>query len=227
MLRFGFFCVEVFVIWLNQISSFFFCIADTCSALLSTECASCNCDTAGSTSSTCDSNGHCTCKNKYYGPKCKNRNCEMTTWSAWTNCRCGYTDVKTRRRSVTTQPAGKGFKCWHTQETGTCVMTPCHCPTINPGYYGDRCDKRDCVAHPWSAWTACAPCPNGYTSGTRLPTITPRKYRKRGERIKKDGNGKSCGALSQTDVCGYRCVHACRSVVTMFASNTYCSYHTQ
>ena len=207
------------MIW-GKFVSFSVGISDTCSALLSTECVPCNCDTEVSLTSACDSKGHCTCKNKYYGPKCKHRDCEMTTWSDWTNCRCGHTDTKNRTRSVTTQSAGEGFACKHTQETGTCVMIPCHCPTIRPGYYGDRCEHRDCVLKPWSAWSSCA-CPGG-TTLYRLPNITPKKQRSRDKQLSKVGSGAECGPQWEENYCGFTCVSQCRK----FLDEIHCSYHS-
>ena len=33
-------------------------------------------------------------------------------------------------------------------------MIPCDCAQKNPGYYGPRCDNRDCVMGSWSAGVA-------------------------------------------------------------------------
>ena len=203
----------------------FICISDTCSTLSSTQCAPCNCDTTGSVSSNCDSKGQCTCKNKYYGPKCQHRDCEMTMWSDWTNCRCGYTDGKTRSRSVQTPAAGEGMACKDKTQAGICTMKPCHCPTMRPGFKGDRCEDRDCVSHTWSAWTVCAPCPAGNTRGTKLATITPTKTRSRGVKVSKVGNGKDCGAPTEPGYCGYRCVHVCQENISLYGTSTYCQYH--
>ena len=134
----------------------------------------------------------------------------MTTWSLWTNCRCGHTDAKTRTRAVTTESVGQGFPCKHTQETGTCVMTPCHCPTVRPGYYGDRCENRNCVLKPWSDWSPCA-CPGG-TTRNRLPNITPKKQRTRDEQLPKAGSGAECGPQWEENYCGFTCVHQCRRI---------------
>ena len=213
--------------WFDSSHYKFDFIIDTCSSLSSTECAPCNCDTTGSVSPNCDAKGQCTCKNKYYGPKCKHRDCEMNTWSDWTSCRCGYTDAKTRTRSVKTPTAGEGMPCKDTTEAGICTMKPCDCRTMRPGFKGDRCEDRDCVLGAWTTWSACAHCPAGDTRGTRLPTITPRKTRSRGVKITKVGKGNNCGSSTQTDYCGYRCVHVCQDQVSLVGSSTYCRYHTQ
>ena len=144
----------------------------------------------------------------------------MSAWSVWTNCRCGHTDAKTRTRSVTTQAIGQGFPCKHTQETGTCVMTPCHCPTVRPGYYGDRCDNRHCVLHPWSAWSPCA-CPGG-VSRSQLASITPKKHRTKAVKLTKVGSGNACGNRWEENYCGFTCVQQC---TTYFEGDApYCNY---
>ena len=182
---------------------------DTCAQLSSAKCVPCNCDTQGSRSSSCDSKGKCTCKDTFKGTKCGDRDCEMTNWSAWTTCPCGTNDPKTRNRSVKIQPSGEGEKCKQTEETATCTMTPCDCSS-KPGYYGDKCDKRDCVLTKWSSWSSCQSCPARCADPSCPQTISPQKTRTRSVKTAKDGNGRDCsGSKSETNSCGYRCYRRC------------------
>ena len=174
--------------------------ADTCSLLSSTKCNPCNCNITGSVSVSCDSTGQCTCKNNFYGTKCPNRDCAMTAWSAWTSCRCGYTDPKSRTRSVSVSLIGGGKRCPTTSESGTCTMVPCDCSS-KPGYYGNRCENRNCVLHEWSSWSSCYNC-RGYS----CRTLNPQKHRSRSIKISKVGNGVECSVTrSETHSCGYTC----------------------
>ena len=193
----------------------FISFIDTCSRLASTECVPCNCDKEGSVSLSCDSKGQCRCKDKYYGTKCSNRDCEMTAWSSWTNCRCGHADQKTRTRSVKEGKVGEGLPCFRTKETGTCTIVPCDCARINPGYYGDLCQNRDCHLSQWSSFTICpTKCARQRILGkVDRPTRYPRKTRRRSVQIEKAGNGKSCSSrLSDSDSCGYKCVNRCGGI---------------
>ena len=187
---------------------------DTCSVLTSTVCAPCDCDTKGSASVICDQSGKCTCKGKYYGDKCNNRDCEMTSWSAWnTTCRCGYTDPKSRTRSVHHQAEGDGNSCPPAEETTNCIMESCDCAD-KPGYYGDRCDKRDCQLASWSSWSACLHCSDRmcYMSNNAwiCPDFVPEKTRSRSVKTSKKGGGKACtGDRQETNSCGYTCTKDC------------------
>ena len=190
---------------------------DTCSKLSASRCAACGCDSKGSVTTTCNTLGKCTCKTSYYGPKCTNRDCVMAPWSHWTNCRCGYSDKKSRSRTVQTAPAGEGLQCLHMKEDGVCTMTPCDCATMKPGFHGNRCENRDCVMNQWSYWKDCGGCPGrtqrcqaGYC-GARWPDIWPTGYRTRSVKITKVGGGKECGAARETASCGYKCYQYCRS----------------
>ena len=190
---------------------------DTCSKLSASECAACNCNSQTSVSTSCSSTGSCKCKGKHYGPKCTDRDCEMTLWSAWSNCRCGYTDKKNRTRAIKTASAGEGLQCVHTKEDGICTMIPCDCDRIKPGYYGDRCEHRHCEMHQWSYWKGCGGCPgkrkrcqDGYCPA-KWPTLWPKGYRTRGIKTTKVGKGKECGSQKETDYCGYKCVEKCGS----------------
>ena len=193
---------------------------DTCSKLSSTECAACNCNTQGSVSPMCDQEGKCTCKDKFYGKKCTDRDCEMTTWSAWLtqhgDCRCGYTDTKNRTRSVRIQPTGNGEKCPPLTEEGNCTMEPCDCKRIRPGYYGNRCENRDCVLSDWTVWTndncqvwndgllCFKDCPGG------VPRCQPTRHRSRYVKVSQVGAGKDClPGRSETSSCGITCVKRC------------------
>ena len=177
-------------------------------------CEQCSCDPQGSISTTCDSNGQCYCKNKFYGTKCNIRDCQMSPWSSWApSCRCGYTDARSRTRSMLSRPIGNGSLCQSTKETGKCVLTPCDCAKTNPGYYGDRCQDRDCVLDQWSSWTGACDCSHSLicfeVSG--CPKIkTPTKQRSRGVKITRAGSGKRCiGARSETSNCGFVCILSC------------------
>ena len=176
-------------------------------------CEPCSCDSQGSISTICDSKGQCYCNDKFYGTKCNNRDCQMSPWSSWTpSCRCGYTDARTRTRTILSQPKGNGTRCPPTKETGRCVMTPCNCATTNPGYYGDRCQNRDCVLYQWSSWTDTCKCNDldGCDKYSFCPEIkTPTKQRSRGVKIYRAGSGKHCGARSETSNCGYVCKKIC------------------
>ena len=129
----------------------------------------------------------------------------MTQWSEWKGCKCGYGGEKTRTRTVHNQSMGKGKACKQTAEKGKCIMTPCDCTKVRPGYYGDRCDQRDCVWHQWSSWSNTCSCPKGYRScKTR---IVPTKRRSRTEKITKAGQGKSCtGTGTENSNCGFVCI---------------------
>ena len=133
----------------------------------------------------------------------------MTNWSKWTDCRCGYADKKSRTRSVKTTAVAEGQTCLHTKETGTCTMVPCNCAKIRPGHYGDRCEHRDCKLSQWSSWTKCKGCPGIDCTFTDCPTLHRKKYRKRHVMVSKVGGGKQCGALKQSNSCGYKCVQYC------------------
>ena len=186
------------------------------------ECAACKCNTNGSKSTACNSKGQCVCKEKFYGTKCDDRDCEMTTWSEWSGkCRCGYTDTRKRNRKVRILPIGNGKPCSTvTKENTTCKMIPCNCAKIRPGYYGDRCEKRDCVWNHWSAWntSTCKTCP-----GPKYPhplvcyrrcrkRIPLTKRRTRSKKTTRVGKGKGCsGSGSEMSSCGYVCVLDCSS----------------
>ena len=195
-------------------------LTDMCSQLSSTECVACKCNEIGSVSTNCDSNGRCTCKDTYYGKMCQNRDCEMTTWSSWTNCRCGYTDNKSRTRNIKNGVVGEGKPCMETEETGTCTMVPCDCDEVNPGHYGDRCEDRDCVLSSWSEWSGCGcHCPSHNCGRTY-----PRKHRTRSVQTEQAGNGKECGDTSQNDSCGHGCRMYCRRITTRTRSCDYVEF---
>ena len=128
----------------------------------------------------------------------------MTAWSAWTNCRCGYTDSKSRTRSVSVSPIGDGKSCPSTSERGTCTMVPCDCSS-KPGFYGNRCENKNCVMQQWSSWSGCYDCrPIG--SSMKCHTYHPMKHRSRGVLTNKVGNGVECSRKrSETNSCGYTC----------------------
>ena len=179
-----------------------FSTLDTCSVLKSTVCLPCNCDTTGSTTTNCDESGICSCKDKFYGPKCRNRDCEVTNWASWTACtRCGYTDPKTRTRQVSVQPVGNGYKCPVLKETDNCTMIPCDCREKNPGYYGVRCEDRDCAWGQWSSWSSCRRC-GGRCSNYNCSSYYPQKSRSRSKTTSKKGNGRECSGSSKGTAAG-------------------------
>ena len=191
--------------------------------LKSTVCLPCNCDTTGSSSTNCDENGICSCKDKFYGPKCRHRDCEVTNWSSWAGCtRCGYTDPKNRTRQVSMQPVGNGHKCPPLLETGTCTMIHCDCET-KPGYYGVRCENRDCAWGGWSAWSSCESC--GGSCKKPCPTKNPTKSRSRKKSLLKVGNGNDCtGGDWESDSCGYSCVQKCHTKHGRLEDHERCYY---
>ena len=207
---------SAFNIDISAIHCRLFAIIGTCSTLPYTVCAPCNCNTLGSKTSSCDSKGKCTCKNKFYGTKCTDRDCEMSSWSTWSRCRCGYRDDKTRTRTVKTTALGKGKACPSTKDKGKCKMDPCDCSKMRPGYYGDRCDRRDCAWNTWSSWSNTCACP---TPKYDDPTIchyrcvksaTPTKTRSRSKKVTRVGKGKGCsGSGTEKSNCGYVCKLDC------------------
>ena len=189
---------------------YFLIFIDTCSKLSSTECSPCKCDTKGSLSTSCDAKGQCKCKDNYYGTKCSNRDCEYATWTTWTKCRCGHEDTKYRSRRINIFDSGEGLPCVRTYEKRLCgAMEPCNCAVINPGYYGDLCENRDCALSSWSSWSSCKSCPTHECYRDNCPTLYPKKRRTRSVKIKQVGHGKGCGGRSDSDSCGYRCQKIC------------------
>ena len=201
-------------------------ITDICSPRTLYECVPCNCYTNGSISSSCDSNGKCSCKEKFDGHKCTDRDCELNQWGQWTPvCQCGYATQRTRTRSVRIQPQGNGTQCSNDRtEPSTCTLTACDCSS-KPGFYGLRCDKRDCVLHEWSGWnTHACTCPSGACTG-ECPTLKPRKTRSRGIRVHAAGGGNPCSTVrSGWDYCGINCVKRCYAVAF---SSEYCWYNQE
>ena len=210
----------------NLFKIVFFIITDTCSALSSTTCAPCNCDIQGSTTPFCDSSGKCPCKQNFYGTKCSNRDCKLSDWTQWAgHCPCGQDTIKRNRtRSVLTSLLGKGKPCATTRiEESRCALVPCDCDVMNPGYYGVRCDKRDCKLGEWSSWTDTCYCPRETCSITINDLITstpstkcaafttPTKQRSRGVSVHKAGSGIECnGTRSDSSDCAFRCQRFCR-----------------
>ena len=154
---------------------------------------------------------------RYYGTKCANRDCEMTPWSAWSTCRCGYTDKKNRTRTIQTPSAGEGLQCPAAKEESICAMTPCNCAVEKPGYRGERCESRDCVLHQWGSWTGsnCDGCPSAEklcvprNTCPNWSTTWPTRHRSRGAKITKDGYGKDCDTQNESSSCGYKCETYC------------------
>ena len=137
----------------------------------------------------------------------------MTSWSGWNNtCRCGYRDPRTRTRSVLHPAKGNGSSCPPAAETTNCPMVSCNCAKDFPGYYGDRCDNKDCVWSSWSAWSTCKKCGdiNCYYPAQACPDFEPQKTRSRNKEIPKEGGGQECaGDTTDTNGCGYTCTMHC------------------
>ena len=191
--------------------------SDTCSVLKSTACTPCNCHVNGSSSTSCDDNGVCSCKGTFWGAKCSNRDCRVTSWSAWAGCgRCGYSDPKTRTRRVSAPPIGMGKQCPSLQETGRCTMIPCDCKEKNPGYYGPRCDNRDCELGSWGRWSTCESCNRRCGGRYHCWSFHPYKSRSRKVRITKVGNGRECSdKTTDSESCGYECKKVCNQGMGM------------
>ena len=180
--------------------------ADTCMMLDSTVCASCDCSLNGSVSFTCDPSGNCSCKGDFYGTKCNNRDCKVNNWLAWSTCPCGTRGPKSRTRTVQIHPKGNGTACPSLTDTGRCTFVKCDCSS-KPGYYGDRCENRDCVLTEWSSWIGGCDC-KGYTCTSNQATcqqsIPLSKTRSRKVKTDKDGNGRQCSNQRHETVnCGY------------------------
>ena len=202
-------------------------ITDTCSTLSSSTCRPCDCYNQGSFSSLCDPEGQCMCKDKFNGRRCETKDCELTEWSQWAKCPCGRRVGTYRLRDIKSQPVGDGRKCGGLmRETKWCKVVKCDC---KPGYYGNQCEKRDCVLHHWSAWSTCESCPKyrcdkfGHIFPKCKETKFPKKTRSRGIKITKVGDGIACSSRqSESNYCGYACSTQCRFPRTL--SGPYCSY---
>ena len=178
--------------------------------LNSTVCTSCDCCLNGSVSFTCDPNGKCSCKGDYYGTKCNNRDGKVNNWMAWSTCPCGTTGSKSRNRTVQIHPKGDGNACPSLTETTHCTFVTCDCSS-KPGFYGDRCENKDCVLTEWSSWTGVCDCTN--YSCTNVDTCTESipltKQRSRSVKTDKEGNGRTCSNhRHETAGCG-RCTRTC------------------
>ena len=93
-------------------------------------------------------------------------------------------------------------------------MVPCDCAKIKPGYYGDRCENRDCKLSKWSSWTTCKDdCPLKNCDLENCPTLNPMKNRERRVVVKKAGEGKCVGDLTDSDSCGFRCLEECDDAI--------------
>ena len=168
------------------------------------------------------------CKTSVYGNKCTNIDCQVTSWSAWSNCRCGYTDPKSRTRSVSIQPVGGGKACPATTDSSQCTMVPCPC---TGGYFGNRCENRHCVLSDWTVWTtdncglANANFPGWTTCHYQCPNkaagCTPPRYRSRHVTTTKVEVGSECSTdRSQSSGCGFDCFRKCVSGL----SSQVCAY---
>lgn len=103
-------------------------------------------------------------------------NCEVSAWTAWSQCdkSCGGGN-QTRTRTVTKPAANGGTACPALTETQPCNTQKC---------------PVDCVTSNWSAWDACTKtCGGGKQTRTRS-VVTPAA-----------NGGKECGSLSETQDC--------------------------
>lgn len=118
-------------------------------------------------------------------PACP-RNCEVGPWTQWCDCDKTCYDTEnpcdscvgrhSRTRVVTVQAADGGAGCPYLYEVENCNENPC---------------PVDCLETTWEPWTPCnAECGGGQR--TRRRTVL--KYAKY--------NGRECGALFETEVCG-------------------------
>ena len=165
-------------------------------------------------SNRCDVSGQCTCNNKYYGKQFRDRNCEVSNWSSWSECQCGRrpADSKTRTRSITTTFLGNGRRCPALGENGQCPEQPCDCNRIRPGYHGFACENRDCQLGDWSGWNTCSQrCPSGscWEEDCRDPPAGTRS-RHRGVSVSKEGNGRDCSSNRHESVTCTHCVKKCK-----------------
>ncbi|XP_068740239.1 protocadherin Fat 4-like [Montipora capricornis] len=106
-----------------------------------------------------------------------NRDCVMSSWSAWSLCSngCG-SGWSTRQRSIITQAVCRGKTCGTRSERRQCT---------------DYRDNRDCVVNSWGAWGSCSEkCAVGYKQRTRTVKI-PKRCR-----------GKNCPLLLESSQCG-------------------------
>ena len=179
--------------WLiySLLISFLTFLTDSCSLLSSKSCSACECDPEGSVSQTCDQTGKCRCKDKFSGNKCRDRNCEVGAWSAWSlaNCPCGETGTKTSERSIITSPLGNGERCPNLDITDECKARQCPC---QPKYFGLKCQNYHCEMTTWSGWTGhCKKCTSNNGS----------QYRTRGIAKNKEGAGRACGDKKEWKRC--------------------------
>ena len=181
---------------------------DTCSTLRSSKCRLCDCYASGSISSTCDIKGQCMCKDKFYGRRCDSKDCEFTEWSLWSECPCGKRVETQRWRSLKSRRVGDGNECeGYPRDRKWCKVVKCDC---KPGYYGNQCEKRDCVLHQWSSWSTCDSCPKKRCDFKCPKGKAPKKSRSRGVKVARVGGGIACSSRrSETNYCGWHCTTRC------------------
>ncbi|KAK3103876.1 hypothetical protein FSP39_022583 [Pinctada imbricata] len=173
-------------------------IPDTCSSLRANSCIPCECDTHGAKSSICNGSGECSCNNGYYGNRCENRDCQVDQWLSWSNCPCGETPQRSRTRQLINNFTGNGKRCPSQTETSTCPLKQCDC-SMKPGFYGLKCQNRDCQVSNWGAWNRqCTNyCPQNSSNGDQ--------NRRRSVNVSKQGSGKACPATYENRKCGSFC----------------------
>ena len=180
----------------------------------------CNCSQNGSAVPSCNEVGKCTCKEKYYGKKCSNKDCEMGEWSAWSKCPCGVTGRrKSRSRSSKSFAAGYGKRCpTNNVQRAPCEKKPCKC---KKGYYGNVCQDRDCTLTSWTTWSRCTPCPGACKWPSCPKTVPKHEYRSRhrGVKINKAGAGRCEAERRQSAYCGYCKMTSTCSMFRFYAGN--------
>ncbi|KAK3106160.1 hypothetical protein FSP39_013995 [Pinctada imbricata] len=171
-------------------------VKGTCSWYDSLSCTPCGCDSTGSYSTTCSSDGQCRCKTGYKGKRCLSRDCVIGQWSAWSNCECGPGKTKERTRKITQSRYGAGKACEKTKETVDCNLV-CQCGV---GERGDYCEHKDCLMSNWGSWSDCPPqeskvfC-NGKDKEYHL------QFRYRSIIRNKQNNGAACPSNKQQKRC--------------------------
>ena len=159
------------------------------------------------------------------GTKCNNRDCKVNDWLAWSTCPCGTTGSKSRNRTVQIRPKGNGKICPSLTDTTRCTLVKCDCSS-KPGYYGDRCENRDCVLTEWSSWTGVCHCRNHkctHPAGACQTDIPLTKQRRRSVKTDKDGNGRTCSNhRHETAGCG-----RCKLYCVVNVNYVVCTYNKQ
>jgi len=112
----------------------------------------------------------------------KDKDCQLSLWSEWSDCSCTEDGVKRRSRRIISYGTGKGAWC----EGGTKEITGCNVrkPDVKKPVI-------DCALSDWTAWSVCSKsCANGQAE------------RKRSEAVAAVNGGLPCvGKLQEMTVC--------------------------